>query len=195
MPATMSGRGCRRAAAGGVRPAPPPGSAAPAALLLLLLLSLLAAGVAVPVAAEDGGEGSNRIVHKERGRASFYGPGLEGRPTASGERLDGDKLTAAHPKLPLGTEVTVTNTETGEKVEVEVNDRGPHAKGRVIDLSAAAAREIGITKEDGTAPVTVEATAAQVEEGKSDEVGEGKDGERPEGDGKDGPKRKKAAAD
>ena len=191
MPATMSGRD-RRVAAADVWPLLPSGRSV-ARTALPLVLSLLA-GATAPAAAEDGGEGDNRIVHKERGEASFYGPGLEGKPTASGEKLDGDKLTAAHPKLPLGTEVTVTNTETGEKVEVEVNDRGPHAKGRVIDLSTAAAREIGITKKDGTAPVTVEATAAQVEEGKSDEVGQGKDGGKASGEGKDEPKRKKAAA-
>ena len=184
--ATISGRSGRRRAGPGARPALLLGPAVAAAVLI-------GAGAA-PALGEDGGEGHNRIVHKERGEASFYGPGLEGKPTASGEKLDGDKLTAAHRELPLGTEVTVTNTETGEKVEVEVNDRGPHAQDRVIDLSTAAAREIGITKKDGTAPVTVEATAAQVEEGKSDEVGAGKEGEKAEDDGKEEPKRKKAAA-
>ena len=72
-------------------------------------------------------------------------------------------MTAAHPKLPLGAEVTVTDTATGRQVEVEVNDRGPYAGGRDIDLSQGAAKKLGITQE-GVAKVTIEATKQQVEE-------------------------------
>lgn len=103
------------------------------------------------------------VVYREEGKASFYSDKLEGKPTASGAPLDQDKLTAAHPELPLGSEVTVKNPETGKEIEVEVNDRGPYVEGRDIDLSKAAAKELGITK-DGVAPVEIEATKSQVEE-------------------------------
>lgn len=86
------------------------------------------------------------------GIASWYGPGFHGRRTASGETFNTHALTAAHRSLPFGTRVTVTNRATGRSVVVRVNDRGPFAHGRVIDLSQAAARAIGIT---GTAPVSL----------------------------------------
>ena len=73
------------------------------------------------------------------------------------EKFDQGDLTAAHPTLPLGSEAKVTNLETGESVEVQINDRGPYAKGRDIDLSKAAAKEIGIDKKNGEAPVKIEA--------------------------------------
>ncbi len=92
----------------------------------------------------------------QRGLASWYGPGFHGRKTASGEIYDQNDLTAAHRKLPLGSKATVTNLETGKEVEVEINDRGPYVKGRVIDLSKAAAERLDM-KEDGTAPVRIEA--------------------------------------
>jgi len=82
----------------------------------------------------------------EQGLASWYGgaDGFEGKPTASGEIYDSSLLTAAHRDLPLGTLVEVTNVETGASVRVRVNDRGPFVHGRVIDLSQAAARKIGV---------------------------------------------------
>jgi len=80
----------------------------------------------------------------ERGVASWYGPGFHGRATASGERYDMDALTAAHPSLPFGTLVEVVNLDNGRRVTVRINDRGPFEKGRVIDLSRAAARAIGM---------------------------------------------------
>ena len=82
-----------------------------------------------------------------RARRPTTATSSQGKKTASGERFDQDELTAAHPELPLGSEVTVTNPDTGKEVEVEVNDRGPYAKGRDIDLSKAAAEELGITEE------------------------------------------------
>lgn len=94
---------------------------------------------------------------KQVGKASWYGSYHHGEKTASGEKYDQHELTAAHPSLPLGTEAVVTNLETGESVEVEITDRGPYVKGREIDLSRAAAKEIG-AKEDGIAPVKIEAT-------------------------------------
>lgn len=91
----------------------------------------------------------------ERGRASYYGDEFEGRRTASGERYDGDAMTAAHRTLPFGTRVRVTNLDNGKSVEVVVNDRGPHRAGRVIDLSRHAAEELGMMRA-GTARVAVE---------------------------------------
>jgi len=78
------------------------------------------------------------------GEASYYGDELAGNPTASGERFDPGKLTAAHRTLPLGSRVRVTNPANGESVVVRINDRGPYHGNRVIDLSLAAAREIGL---------------------------------------------------
>lgn len=95
-------------------------------------------------------------VIEQVGEASWYGKDFHGEKTASGETFDQHDLTAAHPTLPLGTEATVTNLETGKSVDVEINDRGPYTKGRDIDLSKEAAKEIGINK-DGAAPVKIEA--------------------------------------
>jgi rare lipoprotein A len=80
----------------------------------------------------------------EEGEASWYGPGLYGRKTASGEVLHPGTLTAAHRTLPFGTCLRVTNLENGRAVEVRVNDRGPYAAGRIIDVSEAAARALGM---------------------------------------------------
>lgn len=79
-----------------------------------------------------------------RGNASWYGPGFHGRPTANGERFDMDELTAAHKTLPFGTRVLVHNPRNGKQVVVRINDRGPFAKGRIIDLSRAAATALGM---------------------------------------------------
>ncbi len=95
-------------------------------------------------------------VVEQVGEASFYGPGFHGKKTATGEKFDQNDLTAAHPTLPLGTNATVTNLETGDSVDVKINDRGPYVKGRDIDLSKGAAKELGMTK-DGVAPVKIEA--------------------------------------
>lgn len=84
--------------------------------------------------------------------ASYYGRELEGSPTASGEPFDPEGYTAAHKTLPLGTRLRVSHG--GESVEVTVNDRGPYVAGRDLDLSLAAAREIGLTGE-AEAPVLV----------------------------------------
>ena len=89
------------------------------------------------------------------GTASWYGPGFHGQETASGETFDQHALTAAHRTLPLGTEATVTNLETGQSVHVTINDRGPYVQGRQLDLSQAAAKQIGLTKQ-GLAKVKIE---------------------------------------
>ena len=78
------------------------------------------------------------------GEASWYGPKFHGRTTASGEPFDMNRMTAAHRTLPFGTRVRVINEETGRSVVVRVNDRGPFAGSRIIDLSRAAAEKIGL---------------------------------------------------
>jgi rare lipoprotein A len=80
----------------------------------------------------------------EEGVASWYGPGYDGKRTSSGERFDQDELTAAHASWTFGTRVRVTFLRTGRSVVVRINDRFPNHKGRVIDLSRAAARQIGL---------------------------------------------------
>lgn len=84
--------------------------------------------------------------------ASWYGPGFHGRRTASGERFNTHAMTAAHRSLPFGSRVRVTNRKTGRSVVVRINDRGPFAHGRVIDLSKASAQAIGVS---GVASVSI----------------------------------------
>ncbi len=91
----------------------------------------------------------------QTGVASWYGPGFHGNRTANGEIYDQNELTAAHPSLPLGTRVMVTNLENGRAVQVRINDRGPFVDGRAIDLSYAAAHLIGVIG-PGTARVRIE---------------------------------------
>ena len=91
----------------------------------------------------------------QSGVASYYGPGFHGRRTANGEAFDMHAMTAAHRTLPFGTKVKVTNLANGKSAIVRVNDRGPYANGRIIDLSVAAAKQIGSTN-SGTARVTLE---------------------------------------
>ena len=89
------------------------------------------------------------------GIASWYGPGFHGKDTANGETYNQNDLTAAHPTLPLGTVIKVRNLENNRVLGVRVNDRGPYAKGRILDLSKAAARRLGMLQK-GTAPVRIE---------------------------------------
>jgi rare lipoprotein A len=84
-----------------------------------------------------------RVGLEETGNASWYGNPYHGRPTASGEIYDMRDLTAAHRTLPMGTRLMVTNLDTGQAVEVRVNDRGPFVDGRILDLSYAAASVLG----------------------------------------------------
>ena len=133
------------------------------------LLPLLLPGCALPtgreatppplvVAPQVKGEGPAPAGSQveQVGKASWYGPAQDGKETASGETFDQKKLTAAHRTLPLGSTAVVTNLETGKSVEVRINDRGPYVKGRKIDLSHAAAQEIGMSKK-GVAKVRIEA--------------------------------------
>ncbi len=91
----------------------------------------------------------------ETGTASWYGPGFAGRPTASGEIFDPLDMTAAHPVLPLGTEVVVVNLANGREARLRINDRGPFIGDRVIDVSKAAAKALGFYY-TGLAEVRVE---------------------------------------
>lgn len=95
------------------------------------------------------------VISRQRGIASWYGPGFHGRLSASGERFNQNAMTAAHRTLPFGTRVRVTNQNNGRSVIVRINDRGPFVRGRIIDLSVGAAREIGMYG-SGVAPVEVE---------------------------------------
>jgi rare lipoprotein A len=127
--------------------------------------ALAVADAAVPVVERDPKGNDNAQINfpkKQskftkllRGKASWYGPRFHGRKTASGDVFDQRKLTAAHKTLPLGSKAIVTNLENGNSVEVEINDRGPYARGRIIDVSYAAAKRLGFAK-SGTAPVQVE---------------------------------------
>src|SRR5829696_7827498 len=113
-------------------------------VLLVLALGLAPACTVLPV----GWSG------RQGGLASWYGPGFYGRRTASGAVYTGAALTAAHRSLPFGTLVQVTNLANGRTVVVLIDDRGPFVRGRVIDLSAAAARRLGMVR-DGVVPVRI----------------------------------------
>jgi len=96
----------------------------------------------------------------QTGRASWYGTRFHGRKTASGERYNMNALTAAHKTLPLASYVRVTNTSNNKSVVVKINDRGPYVRGRIIDVSYAAARLLGLRKA-GTASVKIEGLSQQ----------------------------------
>lgn len=120
-------------------------AARPIVLVLALALSACSS-LRETRAQEQGGDPPNGTspVVLEQGRASWYGLAFHGRKTASGEKFDMNALTAAHPTLPFGTRVLVRNPANGRSVTVRINDRGPYSGGRIIDLSFAAARAIGI---------------------------------------------------
>jgi rare lipoprotein A len=98
------------------------------------------------------------VGYVEEGIASWYGPDFHGGRTSTGETYDMDSLSGAHPTLPLPTWVRVTNLENGRSVVVRLNDRGPFAKGRIIDLSRAAAERLDMIRK-GTARVEVRSLA------------------------------------
>ncbi len=102
---------------------------------------------------------AENAIFTEIGRVSWYGRWHQGRRTASGERFNMYQMTAAHRTLPLGTIVRVTNPLNGKTVKVRINDRGPYVKGRVLDLSAAAAKALGISHQ-GTAKLQIETFAS-----------------------------------
>jgi peptidoglycan lytic transglycosylase len=108
----------------------------------------------VSVVRRRDGPSDNGFVSKPAsgGLASYYS---EGKSTASGEKFDANELTAAHPTLPFGTRLRVTNTATGKSVTVRVNDRGPYVRGRVVDVSYSAAQALGMLR-SGTANVKLD---------------------------------------
>ena len=124
----------------------------------LILCALL---IALSLASGTGCAGAGRGTSSgpaQTGVASYYADKYHGRRTASGERFDQRKMTAAHRTLPFGTKVRVTDPANGRSVVVRVNDRGPFVKGRVIDLSRAAAERLGIVRA-GLADVRIEVLA------------------------------------
>ena len=111
--------------------------------------------LALPAVAQDRtGQDDDDEVLIGSGVASYYGQELAGNRTASGERFDPSGMTAAHRTLPFGSMVRVTNLANGQSVVVRINDRGPFGRNRVIDVSHAAAREIGLHR-SGTARVSM----------------------------------------
>ena len=109
------------------------------------------------------------LAQVQSGKASFYALKFTGRKTASGERMHHDSLTCAHRTYPFGTMLRVTNPANGKSVIVRVTDRGPYVKGRIIDLTARAAREIGIIAQ-GIAPVIVERHNPAIVPFKADDI-------------------------
>ncbi|WP_417617577.1 septal ring lytic transglycosylase RlpA family protein [Oceanisphaera sp.] len=118
--------------------------------LLLLLQSCGSAPSFLPTAPD-----SPTVVSVQQGKASYYGARHHGRKTASGEPFNKNALTAAHKTLPFGSRVRVTNLNNHKSVIVRINDRGPYTRGRIIDLSEQAAREINMIRA-GVARVKVE---------------------------------------
>jgi rare lipoprotein A len=123
-------------------------------ITIVLVLALSAAALVFAQGEVRTGEIDRGIFHQE-GIASWYGAEFNGRPTASGEIFNDSQLTAAHPILPFGTVLKITNTHNNKTVTVKVNDRGPFVAARIIDLSRAAAQEIDMIS-TGTAPVIIE---------------------------------------
>ncbi len=128
-----------------------PAMAGPLAAVLLAAAGLVVSEAraepralqAMPAEAEA--EELSRARAIQTGPASWYGPGFHGRPTASGEPFNTNQLTAAHRTLPFGTRVKVVHQKTRRSVVVRINDRGPYAHGRVIDLSWASAQATGLS--------------------------------------------------
>ncbi len=158
-------------------PTPRRGRSATTAYVALVAAFVLTVGACAPAVGADAGTGPSDaylpgaavaavappepelpVGWRQRGEASWYGPNFVGRPTANGETFDPSRLTAAHPSLPFDTRVRVTSLETGRSVVVRINDRGPFAGGRVIDLSRAAAESIGLIG-SGVADVRIELAA------------------------------------
>lgn len=140
---------------------PPPRRSLTRPIFLSLALALTCAFVACgprppPKGATATTTSKKRAPSKvEHGIASWYGGRHHGGPTASGERFNKNELTAAHRTLKMGTRVKVTRKKNGRTVIVRINDRGPYSKGRIIDLSEAAAKKLDMIR-DGIAKVKVE---------------------------------------
>lgn len=127
-------------------------------LVAALLLATLGSAVACRSARTD----RVRIGWSQRGEASWYGMPFHGRRTASGERYDMYRMSAAHRELPFGTVVEVRNVDNGRRIQVRINDRGPFVRGRILDLSYAAAQELDMVR---TGTATVELRVVELGEG------------------------------
>lgn len=106
------------------------------------------------------------VAKTQAGKASWYGPGFHGRKTASGERFNQNAYTAAHRTHAFGTTLCVENAANGRSVAVRVNDRGPFSRGRIVDVSKRAARDLGMIR-SGTAPVRVSVVGERRKPGSS----------------------------
>ena len=124
---------------------------------LLVPILFVAACNTIPDPSVTGSISQNNVQsgrEYQRGTASWYGPGFHGRRTASGERFNSADMTAAHRFLPFGTRLRVVNEKNGRSVVVRVNDRGPFAHRRIIDLAKGPAQALGLTS-TGTAYVSL----------------------------------------
>lgn len=122
----------------------------------LFVLSLFLFIQAIP-------QNTELCLETQSGKASFYSPSFNGRRTASGEKFNSKEYTCAHRSLPFGTYIKVTNLDNCKTVVVKVNDRGPFVRGRIIDLSYIAAKELQMIG-SGTAKVSIEVLGATKEE-------------------------------
>jgi rare lipoprotein A len=123
-------------------------------------LAVAAAAMALLLCAPASGSRNSTVedvvaAWTQSGRVSWYGPGFHGRRTASGETFNTNDLTMAHRSLPLGSKVRVTNLDNGRSVVLRVNDRGPYIRGRIADLSRAAARRLDFV-DDGVVRARIE---------------------------------------
>ena len=131
----------------------------PAALMLFaVVLSGCAVGPAVKEMMGPPMSCAEAQDFVQEGQASWYGSFHQGRSTASGERFDLRKMTAAHRRLPLGSQVKVTNEQNGREAYFKINDRGPYVADRIIDISQSGAQKLGFER-DGVVPVRVEVVA------------------------------------
>jgi rare lipoprotein A len=139
-----------------IAPAPAASSLhARAGLTLALAVGLWLGGCATPSRTDPSVPDAGQIsTEMDAGMASWYGERFHGKRTASGEAFNMNEFTAAHKTLPFGSQVRVRNLDNGQEVVVRINDRGPFTRGRVIDLSRAAAQAIGLLQ-TGTARVAV----------------------------------------
>jgi rare lipoprotein A len=131
--------------------------ASPGAPRVLRVFSLVLPCAALVVTASA--QSASSVAVAEQGLASWYGEWLDGQLSASGEVYNQEQLTAAHRTLPFGTQVRVRRVDSPESIVVRINDRGPYVQSRIIDLSAAAARRLGMAH-PGVVPVTVEVVNA-----------------------------------
>lgn len=125
-------------------------------LTLSALFGLLAGCAGLPFGLDSRGESDGG--YSAEGKASYYGAKHHGKRTASGEKFDQHQLTAAHRSLPFGTRVRVTNLSNDKTVVVRINDRGPYARGRIIDVSRKAAQQLDMLRV-GVAPVRLQSLA------------------------------------